>query len=73
MFLLEAGADGVDDPMPQVPAFSQRSSEDPRYAWRFFINHYQDDAQALRDPEYTYMLGNGSYYVGLDPPSDAEP
>lgn len=42
-------------------------------SWQFFVNHFQNETQARRDNKYTYRLNNGSFYVGLDPPSDAEP
>lgn len=42
-------------------------------SWQFFVNHFQNETQARRDSKYTYRLNNGSFYVGLDPPSDAKP
>jgi choline dehydrogenase len=47
--------------------------EDPRQAWGFFVNHYQDEIQARRDHKFSYRFKNGSYYVGTDPPEGVEP
>lgn len=52
---------------------STRAAETPGHAWHFFVEHYQDETQARRDPAYTYELSDGSYYYGLDPPDDAVP
>ncbi|KAJ6783556.1 hypothetical protein PWT90_07710 [Aphanocladium album] len=73
VLLLEAGGDTGESLLQQVPAWSTLASETPGMAWSFFVNHYEDQAQAQRDNKYTYLLSNGSYYVGLDPPSDAKP
>lgn len=37
------------------------------------MSHFQNETQARRDNKFTYRLNNGSYYVGLEPPEDAEP
>ncbi|KAJ4304832.1 hypothetical protein N0V90_000360 [Kalmusia sp. IMI 367209] len=49
------------------------AAETPPNSWQFFVEHYQNETQARRDSKYTYLQSNGSYYVGLDPPADAEP
>lgn len=49
------------------------ATETPGHAWQFFINHFQNQTQARRDNKYAYRQSNGSFYVGLDPPEDAEP
>lgn len=41
------------------------------------MRHYEDEAQARRDSKMTYLIpgnddGRGEYYVGLEPPEDAE-
>lgn len=48
-------------------------SEHPEMSWEFFVSHFQNDTQARRDSKFTYRLANGSYYYGLEPPTDAEP
>jgi choline dehydrogenase len=42
-------------------------------SWQFFDEHYADETQSRRDSKYTYILPNGSYHVGADPPADTEP
>jgi choline dehydrogenase len=52
---------------------STLAAETPGISWYFWVNHFQNETQARRDNKYTYRLTNGSYYIGLDPPKDAEP
>ncbi|KAM3428022.1 hypothetical protein MY4824_009088 [Beauveria thailandica] len=73
VFLIEAGEDAGDNRIEQVPAWFNIAGEAPGISWHFFVNHFQNETQAKRDDKYTYRLNNGSYYVGLDPPTDAEP
>ena len=59
MRVLEAGGDpragGSDAPNCaddyDVPAFHPLASENPAVAWRYFVSHYADAAQAQRDPK----------------------
>jgi choline dehydrogenase len=30
--------------------------------------HYEDNAQALKDPKMVWNMTNGTWYVGLNPP-----
>ncbi|SMQ45602.1 unnamed protein product [Zymoseptoria tritici ST99CH_1A5] len=73
VLLVEAGGDSSDDFLEKIPSLSARAAEDPPHSWAFFVEHYQNETQARRDPKYAYTMANGSYYVGLDPPADAEP
>ncbi|KAH0592820.1 hypothetical protein MHUMG1_09465 [Metarhizium humberi] len=73
VFLIEAGQDQGENLIEQVPAWFNMAGETPGISWQFFVNHFQNETQARRDNKYTYRLNNGSYYVGLDPPADAEP
>ena len=43
----EGGRSSVDD--YDVPAFHPFASEDPKVAWRYFVEHYADPVQAGRD------------------------
>ncbi|KAF2625035.1 GMC oxidoreductase [Macroventuria anomochaeta] len=73
VFLIEAGGDGSTDFVEEIPSLNSVAAESPPHSWSFFVEHYANKTQAHRDPKYAYLRGNGSYYVGLDPPVDAQP
>ncbi|KAM5526080.1 choline dehydrogenase [Fusarium oxysporum f. sp. phaseoli] len=73
VFLIEAGGDNHTSILEQLPALARTAAETPGHSWQFFVNHYDDFGSARRDPKYTYIQTNGSYYVGLDPPEGARP
>lgn len=56
-----------------VPALHFLSSEFEETAWTFFPSHYDDIDQQKKDSKMVYQLSNGSRYIGLYPPADAEP
>ena len=60
VLLIEAGADEESYDY-QVPAFHPRMSEDPRYAWNFFVRHYKDEARQRRDEKYRPEHGGVLY------------
>ncbi|MCB1723141.1 MAG: GMC family oxidoreductase N-terminal domain-containing protein [Chromatiaceae bacterium] len=60
VLLLEAGGD-EDSYDYQVPAFHARASEDPRYAWNFFVRHYADDDRQRRDDKFRPEQGGVLY------------
>ena len=60
VLLIEAGGD-EDSYDYQVPAFHPRASEDPRYAWNFFVRHYKDEARQQRDHKYRAEQGGVLY------------
>ena len=65
--LFEAGSDnpGFVDNFAAVPFFTTFTSESPVIKWDYFVRHYSDDAQQLRDFKYvadpTYG-GKGVWY-----------
>jgi choline dehydrogenase len=73
VLLIEAGDDQGTNTNYTIPAFQAAVSEDPKLRWDFYVNHYQDQTRAQRDPKYVYNLNNGTQYVGLNPPSGAKP
>ncbi|KAF2996739.1 hypothetical protein E8E13_006291 [Curvularia kusanoi] len=73
VFLIEAGGDNTTHFLQEIPSLNARAAENPPHSWSFFVEHYENKTQAYRDPKYAYMRSNGSYYVGLHPPTDAEP
>ena len=71
--LIEAGNDQGDNINTTVPAYQGIVTQDPKIRWDVFVNHYQDQARAQRDPKYTYETGPYQYHVGPNPPSGATP
>jgi choline dehydrogenase len=49
VLLLEAGGDPGDRLTYQIPAWHALASEDPAMRWDYFVDHYDDAAQAHRD------------------------
>lgn len=64
VLLLEAGDDQGQSLMQKVPAFHVLSTEDPAIRWDFFVKHYDDDAQAARDPKMTWETRTGKCLSG---------
>jgi choline dehydrogenase len=62
---------------PKVSSLLYHASSATNYSakmrWDIYVNHYQDQERAQRDPKYVYDVGNGERYVGLDPPAGAKP
>jgi choline dehydrogenase len=73
VFLIEAGGDNSTNLLQRIQPLAARAAETPGHSWQHFVEHYEDPVQARRDPNYTYMQTNGSYYVGLEPPEGAVP
>ncbi|KAI0132553.1 hypothetical protein BJ170DRAFT_252915 [Xylariales sp. AK1849] len=71
--LIEAGNDQNGNVNISVPGYQAVVTQDPKLRWDVFVNHYQDQERAARDPKYTYETGPYEYHVGPDPPSEAEP
>ena len=72
MLLLEAGGNQGHNLNQQVPIFFAAASEDPLMAWSFFVNHYTDNAQNLRDSKMTWKTPDGAFFVGPNPPAGSE-
>jgi len=53
VLLLEAGDDQGGNINYQVPAFHTLSTEDPSMRWDYFVNHYDNAAQANLDSKMT--------------------
>ncbi|MDQ3815985.1 MAG: GMC family oxidoreductase N-terminal domain-containing protein, partial [Armatimonadota bacterium] len=49
VLLLEAGGDHGNKYSYQVPAFHGLATEDPDMRWNYFVRHYSDDVQQLKD------------------------
>jgi len=59
VLLLEAGRDPGDRLTYQIPAWHALASEDPALRWDYFVDHYDDPAQAARDDKLV-RDGNGN-------------
>src|SRR5882724_6919748 len=65
--LLEAGGDGRVAAGPRLPAdydipgFHPFAAEQPSMSWSFFVRHYGDETQQLRDPKYVAERGGVLY------------
>ncbi|QPG95457.1 hypothetical protein C2857_000744 [Epichloe festucae Fl1] len=73
VLLIEAGEDHADTNNYQVPLFNLLSSEDPKTAWNFYVNHYSDLERQKKDSKMTWRKQDGQLYVGNSPPDGAEP
>ena len=55
VLLIDAGGDpnkDHDKDKYNIPAFHALSTEDPDYSWEYFVDHYSDPRQAIRDPKF---------------------
>ncbi|KAK9412992.1 putative Glucose-methanol-choline oxidoreductase N-terminal domain-containing protein [Seiridium unicorne] len=73
VLLIDAGGDSGDALTESLPALHLMSTEFEDTRWNYFVNHYADMEQQVKDSKMTYEQPDGSFYVGLDPPTDAEP
>ncbi|PBP28084.1 alcohol dehydrogenase, partial [Diplocarpon rosae] len=71
--LIEAGDDQGGNINTTVPGYQALVTEDPKLRWDVFVNHYQDQQRAQRDPKYTWEVSPYSYHVGPNPPAGAKP
>lgn len=60
VLLLEAGSDGSDNVISQVPAFHTLSTEEPCLQWSFFVKHYTAEERQRQDSKY--VDGKGILY-----------
>ncbi|KAK6217263.1 gmc oxidoreductase [Colletotrichum tabaci] len=73
VLLLEAGDDQGGSVPYQVPALNLQSTEYDPMKWDYYVQHLSDPAEQKKDSKMTYRLPSGDLYVGLSPPSGAEP
>ncbi|PMD42854.1 GMC oxidoreductase [Hyaloscypha variabilis F] len=71
--LIEAGNDQNGNINITVPGYQAVVTNDPKLRWDIFVNHYQDQTRARRDPKFSYEVAPYKYYVGPDPPFGATP
>ncbi|KAK5163812.1 uncharacterized protein LTR77_010486 [Saxophila tyrrhenica] len=73
VLLIDAGTDEGNEITTEVPALMLQSTEYEPQSWSYYVQHYSDLEQQKRDSKMTYRQSDGSLYVGLSPPSGAEP
>lgn len=71
--LIEAGNDQTGNLNTTVPGYQAAVTEDTAIRWDIFVNHYQDQERAQRDPKYTWETAPYEYHVGPNPPEGATP
>jgi choline dehydrogenase len=62
--LIEAGSPGTDadlQPLIKVPVFFSSATADPRIAWEYFVRHYADNVQQMKDSKYVASEGGILY------------
>ncbi|KAI0530322.1 GMC oxidoreductase [Xylaria digitata] len=72
VLLIDAGEDHGTERQVQVPALHPQASEYNPIRWNYFVDHYADESQAIRDSKMTYLSPDGDYYVGLYPPEGSQ-
>ncbi|KAJ5115842.1 hypothetical protein N7456_000190 [Penicillium angulare] len=71
--LIEAGSDQTGNLNTSIPGYQAVVTEDKALRWDIFVNHYQDQERAQRDPKYTWETAPYEYHVGPNPPEGATP
>jgi choline dehydrogenase-like flavoprotein len=70
--LLEAGDDQGDNPMYADLSNFNEAGSDIHTRWDFWVKHSNYPLQEQKYEHTTWMLPNGSYYVGLQAPPGAK-
>jgi choline dehydrogenase len=70
--LLEAGDDQGDNPTYADLVNFNEAGSDTHSRWDFWVKHSNNPVQDQKYEHTTWMLPNGSYYVGLEPPAGAK-
>ncbi|KAK4233046.1 hypothetical protein C8A03DRAFT_39273 [Achaetomium macrosporum] len=70
--LIEAGGDEGDNPTYADIANFNEAANDETTRWDFWVKHSDDPARDLKFAHTTWDTGDGTFYVGLDPPEGAK-
>lgn len=73
VLLLEAGDDQTNTTQYNVPVLHAVASEYEPMRWDFFVKHFDDEQDVVKDTKLTYELPDGSRYTGANPPAGAKP
>ena len=72
VLLIEAGDDDGDNPSVSEIANFNSAANDPTVRWDFFVKHSDDPKRELKFEHMVWRRKDGSFYIGLDPPSSAQ-
>lgn len=70
--LIEAGGDEGDNPTYADIGNFNEAANDETTRWDFWVKHSDDPARDLKFAHTTWDTGDGTFYVGLDPPEGAK-
>jgi len=70
--LIEAGGDEGDNPTYSDIGNFNEAANDELTRWDFWVKHSDDPARDLKFEHTTWDTGDGTFYVGLDPPEGAK-
>ncbi|KAK4038617.1 hypothetical protein C8A01DRAFT_37456 [Parachaetomium inaequale] len=70
--LIEAGGDEGENPTYADIANFNEAANDETTRWDFWVKHSDDPARELKFQHTTWDTGDGTFYVGLDPPEGAK-
>lgn len=70
--LIEAGGDEGDNPTYADIMNFNEAANDEATRWDFWVKHSDDPERELKFKKTTWDTGDGTFYVGLDPPEDAK-
>ncbi|KAK4664285.1 uncharacterized protein QC763_504150 [Podospora pseudopauciseta] len=70
--LIEAGGDEGDNPTYAEIAWFNEAANDEATRWDFWVKHYDDPEEDRKFKHTTWDTGDGTFYVGLDPPEGAK-
>ncbi|KAK3313248.1 hypothetical protein B0H66DRAFT_632356 [Apodospora peruviana] len=70
--LIEAGGDEGDNPTYAELATFNEAANDEATRWDFWVKHSDDPAREMKFKHTTWDTGDGTFYIGLDPPEGAK-
>jgi len=70
--LIEAGGDEGDNPTYSDLMNFNEAANDEASRWDFWVKHSDDPARELKFKYTTYDTGDGTFYVGNNPPPEAK-
>lgn len=73
VLLIDAGGDSGTDLIEEIPAMNLASTAFADTEWAYYVWHHPTLEEQAKDTKMVYELSNGTQYVGLDPPENAEP